>query len=452
MKVRVFQSGKGDALLITSSKGRHILVDGGVPESYAGHWAETVGALRENQQPIELLCISHIDRDHIGGVLKMLDNEMAWRVFDYRSGLPAAIRSSRKPRKPKVSRPPQIRAIWHNAFFERARRRRASNRRNVTNAPDLADQLFRSAAIMAGGRDATQAGRLATQIANQLQFLGQSVGDAIEVSRRIGAQQLKIPHNRQYRGKFVTRSRRKHTIAGMEVKVLGPTTGDLRALEEEWNEWLTANAAYLKRLQDKHDDQAGGLRLGSVDAVLAAARESALALAGNQAVTPPNLASIIMLVRDGDDSILLTGDADDTSIVKGLKSAGELSSGKPCRVRVFKAPHHGAHNSYSNELARSVIADHYVFCGNGKHDNPEPEVLDGYLAVLLDGADGVGPAAPSGLVPTFWFNSGPALHERGSSLWEHWKKVESVIKSWQRRQPHRVRHKFLRSGDSFLVA
>lgn len=219
----------------------------------------------------------------------------------------------------------------------------------------------------------------------------------------------------------------------------------------KWNSWLRKNAGYLRDLQKKHDRASRLLPHNSVEDVLVAAREAALALASNQTVTVPNLASIIMLVRDRNDSILLTGDADDKSIVDGLRQAGELSNGQQCRVRVFKVPHHGAHNSYSDELARSVIADDYVFCGNGKHDNPEKEVLEDYLQVLFKGKGGKPAALPGNMKTTFWFNSGPDLHAAGSHLNKHWRKLEKVLKKCQGDYPSRFRYKFLKSGNSFVV-
>ncbi len=40
MKLRVFQSDKGDCLLITSSDGKNVLVDGGMASSYNEHVAQ----------------------------------------------------------------------------------------------------------------------------------------------------------------------------------------------------------------------------------------------------------------------------------------------------------------------------------------------------------------------------------------------------------------------------
>ena len=67
-------------------------------------------------------------------------------------------------------------------------------------------------------------------------------------------------------------------------------------------------------------------------------------------------------------------------------------------VDVLKVPHHGAHNSFSDEFVDRVRAANYMFCGDGEHHNPEPDVVEGYLRAAT-----ARPLAAGG--PTqFWFN------------------------------------------------
>lgn len=446
MKVRVFRSGSGDATLLTSDTGKHILVDGGVFDAYADHWAGFAGKLRSDGEALELVCISHIDRDHIGGILRMLDNEVAWRLYDYR----VAQGGNPNKKKPTLKRPPEVRAIWHNAFLEKIRQRQVRSSNHGQAVLDVTDMLFRMAQIYAGAGGGTVE-NAASAIADRLHFLGQSVGDAIEVSRRIGAKQLNIPLNPEFGGEFVLRKRGQSpfTIGGFTITVLGPTQADMDALEDEWNKKLGEYGSYLNKLLSKHKKAEKILGQDDVSDILAMAREAAFTLAGNQNVTPPNLASIVMLVENDNRTALLTGDADDPSIIAGLKATGRLDGNDQIRVDVYKVPHHGAHNSYSDDLARTVIADDYVFCGNGEHHNPEPDIIDGYLRVLLEGSGGQPPALPAGIKPTFWFNCGPAVAEHKHE--KHWDRVEHSLRSWQQRHPGRFRYRFMRSGDSFLV-
>ena len=82
MKIRIFQSDQGDCLLI-SSKESNILVDGGMASSYTEHVAPMLAKMRDKGEVLDLVCVSHIDQDHISGILKMIEDEVDWRVYDF---------------------------------------------------------------------------------------------------------------------------------------------------------------------------------------------------------------------------------------------------------------------------------------------------------------------------------------------------------------------------------
>lgn len=87
-----------------------------------------------------------------------------------------------------------------------------------------------------------------------------------------------------------------------------------------------------------------------------------------------NLSSIVCLVEAGGKRLLLTGDARGDKILEGLSNAGLLDGG-PLEVDVLKGPHHGSDRNVEQEFFEQVIADTYVFSGDGKHGNPERDTL-----------------------------------------------------------------------------
>ncbi|MGB3471411.1 MAG: hypothetical protein WBA51_11365 [Erythrobacter sp.] len=271
------------------------------------------------------------------------------------------------------------------------------------------------------------------------------------MSRRIGEKQLGIPLNPEFGGEFVLRKRGQKPVrlGDLTMTILGPTQAQMDTYEKTWNAYLDDKADYIKRLQKRHRRSEGDLRQDDLSDVLDAALEASLTLSRNQIVTPPNMASIVMLVEEGDQSILLTGDADDTDIIEGLEKAGKMDEEGRIHVSALKVPHHGAHNSYSDELAARVTADNYLFCGDGAHTNPELDVIDGYLNVLFEGVDGSGPALPEGMCPTFWFNDGPAIADERYK--EHWERVDALLDTWKDRLGRRVNFKLMARGHSFLV-
>jgi hypothetical protein len=83
MKIHALPAAKGDCLLVEyGSPTRRILIDGGMSSSYS-HLREKLQSLRDQgHSEYELLVITHIDQDHILGILDLLeDDELADLVF-----------------------------------------------------------------------------------------------------------------------------------------------------------------------------------------------------------------------------------------------------------------------------------------------------------------------------------------------------------------------------------
>lgn len=87
MKIKVLKAFNGDAILLSFKEGevdRNILIDGGMPATYFkkdrnklayGDLKTTMDAIKSNNQKIDLLILTHIDDDHIGGIIKWLEND-----------------------------------------------------------------------------------------------------------------------------------------------------------------------------------------------------------------------------------------------------------------------------------------------------------------------------------------------------------------------------------------
>jgi beta-lactamase superfamily II metal-dependent hydrolase len=88
MKIKFLQAFNGDGILISYKVDgilRNILIDGGVSATYVrkgikgkpeyGELKYTVDAIREKGEKIDLLIITHVDDDHIGGILKWFEKD-----------------------------------------------------------------------------------------------------------------------------------------------------------------------------------------------------------------------------------------------------------------------------------------------------------------------------------------------------------------------------------------
>ena len=77
MTIKMLPAYDGDCLLLLlpqpAGPTRHILIDSGPGRTYR-QLAQEIQKLRDDKQVIDLLIITHIDDDHIGGILKMFED------------------------------------------------------------------------------------------------------------------------------------------------------------------------------------------------------------------------------------------------------------------------------------------------------------------------------------------------------------------------------------------
>ncbi|HET7216741.1 MAG TPA: MBL fold metallo-hydrolase [Vicinamibacterales bacterium] len=423
MRLTAFQSDKGDCLLLTDTAGtRHILVDGGMSVSYNAHVAAAMGKLAATKKALDVVYVSHIDQDHIGGVLKMLDDEAAWRVHEFQKNK----NKNKKSKPPTVPRPPKVREIWHNAFHEQLKK----------NAGPIEEALAAVAPILAG----SDLDKIRDEALRQSELIT-SIGEAIRVSRRVSDNQLNIPLNPRSDGKLMMlrKDQKPIKLGDLTITVIGPTAAHLEQLQEEWNTWLrsTKGKAQLKKLQDAARRDEERLGASEFDTLTASLRLQAESFGDPSEVTAPNLASLTLLVEDGATSVLLTGDARGDQIVDGLKSAGRLN-GETMEVDVLKVPHHGSENNIDSDFVETVLARDYVFCGNGFSGNPNTDVIEMMFRRRL---------AASAQPFRFWFNSSKAVADKP----KHMAAVETLVKKLAKNGKGRFSFTFLTKGSSIKI-
>lgn len=184
MKVTVFQSDKGDCLLVTGNDGKRVLIDGGMPDSYSRHVAPFLNSLYQSGEKLDVVYVSHIDEDHIAGILQMMDDAVAWRIYDYQRSDGG---NANFP-EPKVPRPPAVDRVWHNAFHKLV----------DDNEGKIEDMLTATTAVLAGGE-----AQKYIRMAQFHQNVATSIRQAINLSRRLGEKQLAIQLNPEVEGKLM---------------------------------------------------------------------------------------------------------------------------------------------------------------------------------------------------------------------------------------------------------
>jgi len=412
MNLTVFPSNKGDCLLVSGEDGGRMLVDGGMTGSYRDFVAPALAELHERGEQLDVVCVSHIDEDHIAGVLRLMDDLLAWRVFDYQSRPET---DNPNPKKPKSPRPPEVKAVWHNGF----------DRQLGKNAGRIEQMLSASATILSG----TDEERIRLMVLEQRAIVT-GVAQAVTLSNRIGADQLDIPINPEVDGKLMAVDTRRGVIrlGGLRMTVIGPSKARLEQLRKEWNDWLRENRETLGRIEEEAKEDrlppAAG-SLATAAPLIAPLLAQAQALAASSTVTVPNLASLMLLVEEGERRLLLTGDGIAEDILAGLKRCRKLDVDGRIHVDVLKVQHHGATANITQAFCEKVTADHYVFCGNGAHHNPERAVVELIVTNRLAAPPGSGPAADRPF--KLWFNSSESFAETESRR-HHMKEIEADVR------------------------
>jgi hypothetical protein len=343
--LEVLRARKGDCLLLhygTTTDRRLALIDGGPSGVYGPILRPRLEELRTEREPnirdplaIDLLMISHIDDDHIRGVLQLTDELVEARNMQ----TPGLV---------------HVRNLWHNTFDDiigddadvLARAVTADFGVAALNDPLLNDPLVVDTAGDLPGTTSHEAVLDAYRVLASVPQGRQLRDDAIK---------LGIERNLEVDGEFIVADSQPLDMgAGLMFTVLGPTRHKLEELRQKHRDWLLAHPE--------------------------AVRASATGLANYADKSVTNLSSIVVLAELHDRRILLTGDARGDNILEGLELASLVDRSGKMHLDILKCPHHGSANTVDTGFFERIVADHYVFSGNGEHGNPERETIERLFA------------------------------------------------------------------------
>lgn len=435
MKLEMFQSGKGDCLLLETSDGNHrMLIDGGVKESYLTHVAPAMGFLRDNQKKLDIAYISHIDQDHIAGVLQLFDDEAAWRVHQHQLE-----HDNPNHTPPSSPRPAETMAVFHNSFHDQIGK----------NSGPVESMLAATAGMLSVADHPWL-----LQVADERRELVTSIPQAMKVSQRIQPGQQNVPLNPQFDGALMLVGDATAVIelGSITLKLIGPFAEDLTRLRKDWNTWLERNREIVGAIRAQGVRESQGMSASDIDHVVGpllqasaclGAEELSLAkqLGNRNKVTAPNLASLMFLAQEHEDSILLTGDGHADDILKGLDHHDALDAQGQLHVSSLKVQHHGSEHNISQTFCDAITADNYIFCGNGEHANPDLDVLE-----LIHDRRMANDKRPF----KFWFNSSSGVSTNTAGR-AHMTLVESLMSKLVTQAAGRLSGEFI-TGSSLRIS
>lgn len=313
--LEALEAKKGDCLLLHYGKPgspRLIVIDGGPGGVFKGSLEPRLQEIKAERSPadplpIRMVMVSHIDDDHIAGILQMI------------KGL-ADLREKNKPV------PYDVATLWHNAFDDL-----------------LGNEAKEMVAALKSAANAAATGSFSANLPVKLEtgLVLASVNQGRQL--RDNARRLAVEVNEGFSGKLVMvpageKSRVFDAGDGLKLTVIGPDENRVRDLQVEWDTQIKkSGVAKIAEFADK---------------------------------SVFNLSSITVLATFKKKTMLLTGDARGDFVIDGLRRAKLLKNGK-IHVDLLKIPHHGSDNNVETDFFRTVTADHYVVSGDGEHGNPE---------------------------------------------------------------------------------
>ena len=324
--LEALQANDGDCLLLhyQQSGGTpvRVLIDGGSAGVYSSILKPRLDQLR-GKKPLHLrmAMVSHIDSDHITGVLDLL-KALEEQQADGEDGFC------------------QIQTLWHNSF----------------------EKLHGGKTAVAQSATVTASIDGVVPPDDRLDWSTQAVVASVPQGNQLrkSAVQLTIPINQGAGGDLVSAPAHGQKIVkiadGLTFMVLAP------------------NEVQLARLREEFDKASEKIKGGASDAAIGADYLNN---------TVPNMSSIAVMAEaarpDGTKRrMLLTGDARGDVILESLELAGLMNHGR-CHVDLLKVQHHCSSHSTTQDFFERVTADRYVISGNGKHDIPHADAL-GWLS------------------------------------------------------------------------
>jgi hypothetical protein len=344
---------KGDCLLLhfgTKAKPGLVMIDGGPRRVYEPFLKPRIDQIRAARKltkndslVVDLLMVSHVDDDHIQGILELTGAEIVEK-------------NAHRPRLLNVQ------SFWHNSFDEL-----------IGHEPKELTASFSGHF----GQAATSGGGSLPED-KKIEVVEQTAEDdleAVESSLKVlasieqgfrlrqDAEGLGFPRNPEFGGKLIIAKARGKPVPigqGLKLTVVGPMQPEIAALFKKHQKWLED----LKKKGKSPPE----------------------ALAAYVDKSVPNLSSIVALAEVDGKRMLLTGDARGDKVLKGLQLVGLLGAGNKSKMEVdlLKVPHHGSANNLDDDFFERIVARHYVFSGDGEHGNPERESLEMLLAARGD--------------------------------------------------------------------
>lgn len=343
LTLTMMPAAEGDALWLRwgpADDRRQMLIDLGVHATGLA-FRKIIEELPVEQRHFDLLVVTHVDTDHIYGILSAL--------VEPEDGPPEGLHFD---------------DVWFNGWTHlRGEQVPVFARTEAEFANDARQHFFGNAFESYGGQQGEQFSFWLRKEHWNHAFDG---GPVVRADKQALGPTVELDH-------------------GLRLTVLGPTADRLEALQEDWREAVEEALSkgnldpseVTPELVPDHFEHMGKTKPKKPNVSTEAnLRELANKDFGRGDQAPANGSSIALLLEYGEVRLVLAGDAYATDLVAALNLVPRPDGGGPLPLTAFKLPHHGSKNNVSEKLIQAVECGHWLFSTNGvKHYHPDAEAV-----------------------------------------------------------------------------
>lgn len=345
IRIEVFKANRGDCMLV-SCEGEtttNILIDLGVEATYLDCVQKRLEELHSNGEHLDLLVLTHVDDDHIGGAKPFLKDNGGHGLSN------------------KIN----VRDIWLNSY-----RHLAHERTSEAINQKVRNSIIRQIVLPSTTKETNITGEDGTTVAGMLY-------------------KHQYPWNCAFDGQAVIAGNKPITI-NQEVKitVLTPTVEQTTALQKVWLEELKRKFPEIKFNNDEILDDAVFYASHYLedeyvlDDVEPISRGSVEINEGrfSEDTSVINASSITFILEFLNKRILFLADSPPSVVLKQLQALYlEMSSEQPLHFDAVKVSHHGSKRNTCSEFMKQISSERFIFSASGRYGHPHMETVSRIL-------------------------------------------------------------------------
>jgi beta-lactamase superfamily II metal-dependent hydrolase len=352
INIEMFPARDGDCFLVNygNNSENHILIDGGRKETYENFLKKRLKEINSKGEEINLLIVTHIDSDHIEGIIELLKENEGFNS----------------------SKIVKINEIWHNGFC------------NIVNNKNKKAKITDY-----------EEGALEEIIAANSNNYCDISNEEAEISYKQGNSlyELIIDGNYRWNETFERKAinfdlKKEVIIDELKIKILSPNSKKLESLNKKWKDKLDEYRDGFNISNEKIMNNAFELYMKNYSPIISDEEDEIafcdyskksflelLSMKHKNDTSVTNGASISFIIEYGNQKVLFLGDCHIGIVKKRIENLIQTENYNTF-FDVIKLSHHGSINNISKDLLKLIDGYKYLISTDGsKHGHPDLPVF-----------------------------------------------------------------------------